>query len=138
MFMTSRLTLETAGDFAVENITDMMMSLVEQSGVQEGQVVVFYQHTTGGVILMEYEAGIMADLEEILEEIAPKQRKYRHHLRGVDFNGHAHIRSALIGASLSIPISEGQVLLGRYQQIMVIDMQTEKEPRSVVIQIFGE
>lgn len=138
MFKTMFLTLETSGGFSVKNVTDELLKFVEQTGVMEGQAFVFYQHTTGGVILMEYEAGIMADLEEVLDEIAPVERVYRHHLRGVDFNGHAHIRSALIGADVTIPIQAGKVLLGRYQQIMIIDMQTENQPRSVVFQVIGE
>lgn len=138
MVITHRLTLETVGGFAVENITDQLERFVEKSGIDEGSALIFYQHTTGGVILMEYEAGIMADLEAILNLIAPEEYEYLHHLRGVDFNGHAHIRSTLLGSSITIPISDGQVLLGRYQQVMVIDMQTETESRSVVIQITGE
>jgi secondary thiamine-phosphate synthase enzyme len=138
MVSTHDLTLETSGGFAIENLTDRLHELVDQSGVSEGSALIFYRHTTGGIMLMEYEAGIMADLEAILESIAPEGYEYLHHLRGVDFNGHAHIRSALLGVSITLPISQGELLLGRYQQVIVIDMQTERAPRSVVIQISGE
>jgi secondary thiamine-phosphate synthase enzyme len=138
MITTHHLKLNTEGDFTVENVTDRLESLVVQSGISDGNVLVFYQHTTGAVMLMEFEAGIMADMEDILDAIAPVDYDYKHHLRGVDFNGHAHIRSAIIGASLIIPIEGGQALLGRYQQVMVIDMQTERKSRSVIIQISGE
>jgi secondary thiamine-phosphate synthase enzyme len=134
---TEKVLLETRGGFAIENVTDKVLEIVAASSVKDGQVLVFYQHTTGAIILDEFEAGIMADLEDILEEIASTTREYKHHLRAVDLNGWAHIRTALLGASVSIPISGGEALLGRYQQIIVIDMQVEHEPRSVIVQVMG-
>lgn len=138
MIKTYQLTLETQGGFAIINLTDQLIDLVSSSGIKEGSALVFYRHTTGAIILDEYEAGIVADLEEVLESITPTDREYWHHLRGVDFNGHAHMRTAILGAHVMIPISEGKILLGRYQQVIVIDMQIERAPRSVVIQITGE
>jgi secondary thiamine-phosphate synthase enzyme len=134
---SNKIILETAGGFAVENITEQVLDAVHQSGISHGNVVVHYQHTTGAVILDEYEAGIIADLEEILDEIAPVSRVYHHHLRAVDRNGWAHIRSALLGSSVTIPIGDGEPLLGRYQQVFVLDMQVECEPRSIIIQVMG-
>ena len=134
---TNKIVLETDGGFAVENITQQVVDAVHQSGINQGNVVVLYQHTTGAVVLDEYEAGIIVDLEEILDEIAPATRDYHHHLRAVDRNGWAHIRSALLGSSVTIPIGDGEPLLGRYQQVFILDMQVECEPRSIIIQVMG-
>lgn len=138
MIRTQQLTLETEGGFAVVNITERVRDIVKSSGIQEGSALVFYRHTTGAVILDEHEAGVIADLEAVLDEISPLDRDYKHHLRAVDFNAHAHVRTALLGAHVVIPITDGDLLLGRYQEILVIDMQTERAPRYVAVTVMGE
>jgi secondary thiamine-phosphate synthase enzyme len=138
MVQTQMITLDSDGGFATINVTDPLRELLAASGIRAGLATVYYQHTTGGVLVTEQEAGVLADLEDVLQELIPVERDYRHHLRAVDFNGHAHIRAALFGPSVTIPVADGQLLLGRYQEILVLDMQTERAPRSVVLQILGE
>jgi secondary thiamine-phosphate synthase enzyme len=132
------VSLETEGGFDVRNITELFKEFVESSGVAEGVGIVCYQHATGSVIIAEHEAGIVADLEDMLEKTAPKERTYLHHRREVDRNGHAHVRSAFMGTSVSVPIYKGTLHMGTYQDILVIDMQTERNPRELVFQAIGE
>ena len=138
MFYTKQITLDTAGNFSVLNITDQVRDFVASTGVKHGQVLVFYKHTTGAVIIGEHEAGIVADMQDMFERIAPVHHDYKHHIKRVDFNGHAHMRSTLMTISVTVPILEGELLLGNYQEILVIDDQTEISPRYLVIQVSGE
>lgn len=91
-----------------------------------------YQHTTGAVVLAEHEAGIVADLEDLLERMAPVNGSYLQHVREVDQNGHAHVRSIVLGTSVSLPILSGSLVLGSYQDILVVDMQTGCNTRQLV------
>jgi len=135
---TKQLELDTGGNFAVVNITDQVRDYVRSTEVQHGQVLVYYRHTTGAVIVGEHEPGIIADLMEMFERIAPIVHEYKHHIRAVDFNGHAHVRSALMTINVIVPILDGELLLGTYQEILVIDDQTDPAPRYVVLQVSGE
>jgi secondary thiamine-phosphate synthase enzyme len=135
---TTTLEIYPGAGFAVQNITHLINKFVESTGVQEGQLVVFYKHTTGSVIIGEHEVGVVADLERVLEVIAPSDGKYLHHVREVDFNGYAHIRAAILPISITIPILGGRLTLGTHQEIQVVDNQPEELPRFVVLQIIGE
>jgi secondary thiamine-phosphate synthase enzyme len=137
MIHTGRVKLDTGGRFAVVNITDQVREFVSKSGINEGVINIFYQHTTGGVIIGEHEAGIIADLQDMFEELIPSKKEYKHHVRDVDFNGHAHVRSALLTISVTVPILDSKLTLGTYQEVLVIDMQTERAPRYVVLQVQG-
>jgi secondary thiamine-phosphate synthase enzyme len=137
MIATKQIELDSRGYFSVTNITDQVRDFARSTGIQHGQVLVFYRHTTGAVIIGEHEPGIIADLQAMFERIAPMEHEYIHHLRDVDFNGHAHVRSALMTINVLIPLFEGELLLGTYQEILVIDDQTDPAPRYVVIQVSG-
>lgn len=124
--------------FAVQNITHLVNDFVSSAGILEGQLILFYKHTTGSIIIGEHETGIIADLEDALEAIAPIDGEYLHHQRAVDFNGYAHIRAAIMPTSLIIPISNGNLVLGTHQEILVVDNQPEELPRFVFLQVTGE
>lgn len=138
MIHTKQLDLDAGGNFDVVNVTDQVREFVSSTGIEHGQVVVYYPHTTGAVFIDEHEAGIIADLQELFERITPITHEYKHHLRGADFNGHAHVRCAVMGITVSIPILDGELLLGTYQDILVVDDQTDPAPRRVVLQVMGE
>lgn len=137
-FETKILEICPGAGYAVENITHHVNEFVSVTGVQEGQLVVFYKHTTGSIIIGEHEAGIVADIERALEMLAPKDGEYFQHLRGIDFNGNAHVRAAFMPTSAIIPIHKGQLVLGTHQEIQVVDNQPEELPRYVVLQVTGE
>ena len=137
-FKTKILEICPGAGFSVQNITHLVNEFVSEQNIQDGQLVLFYKHTTGSIIIGEHEAGVIADLERTLEMITPSDGKYFHHLREVDFNGYAHIRAALMPTSVIIPIFEGRLVLGTHQEIQVVDNQPQELPRFVVMQITGE
>ncbi len=138
MVKTRRIQIESAGKFSTFVITEEAKRFVSESGLREGSLTVFLQHTTGSVMIVEHEAGFLVDLEDVLERLVPLEGDYRHHLVGYDKNGAVHVRSALLSASVTIPVQDGSLLLGTYQDIMVLDMQRENAPRSLVLQVMGE
>jgi secondary thiamine-phosphate synthase enzyme len=138
MIKTEKIVLHSEGNFYPFNLTEKVRWIVKESGVKEGNVLVFYQHATGVLTLLEHEAGVMVDLEDAMNRWIPLEQNYAHHLRGVDDNGAAHIRNALLNSSLVIPILDGNLGLGKYQEIILIDMQTEHSPRSLLVQVWGE
>jgi secondary thiamine-phosphate synthase enzyme len=138
MIIAKQIELLSDGHFNVLNITDQVADFVQDSGIQNGQVLVFFQHTTGAVIVGEHETGIVADLEDMFERIIPTNYPFKHHIRAVDFNGHAHLRAALMPTSVTIPVINGKLALGTYQEILVIDDQIDQEPRYLILQVMGE
>ncbi len=138
MITSKQLKMHSDGRFNVVNITDQVREFLASTGMRHGQLCVFYQHTTGAVIIGEHEAGIIADLEDMLERIAPTDYPYLHHIRAVDCNGHAHVRAAILSTSVTIPFIDGKLVLGTFQEILVIDDQVDQEPRYLVVQAIGE
>ncbi|MEA3375877.1 MAG: secondary thiamine-phosphate synthase enzyme YjbQ [Chloroflexota bacterium] len=138
MVVHDELHLETEGHCHVVDITGQVEQAVESSGVADGTVTIFCPGSTGGVTTMEYESGVVHDLEQVLDEIAPPDREYRHHLRWGDDNGHSHVRAAMVGPSLTVPIVGGLLTLGTWQQIVFLDFDTRARARRLVVQIVGE
>jgi len=138
MVVTKEITLETQGNCDVHNITSSVSRTVRSSGLQAGIVTVFCPGATGGVMTMEYEAGLLADLRQVLDEIVPPDRGYLHGVRAGDDNGHSHLRAALVGSSLTIPVAGGKLILGAWQQILFLDFDTRPRSRRLIVQIMGE
>jgi secondary thiamine-phosphate synthase enzyme len=138
MVITQELSLHTQGNCDVQDITPQVEEAVRDSGLQAGIATVFCPGATGGLTTIEYESGVVADLRQILDEIVPPDRDYRHHLRWGDDNGHSHVRAALIGPSLTVPFVEGRLTLGTWQQIVFLDHDTRPRSRRLVLQILGE
>jgi secondary thiamine-phosphate synthase enzyme len=138
MVITQELSLHTQGNCDVQDITPQVQGALRDSGLQAGIATVFCPGSTGGLTTIEYESGVVADLRQILDEIVPLDRDYRHHLRWGDDNGHSHVRAALIGPSLTVPFVEGSLTLGTWQQIVFLDLDTHPRSRRLVLQIVGE
>ena len=138
MLYFETITFESEGSWYSINITEQVRDILKRSGLKQGMMLIFYQHTTGGVMVIEHEAGFLADFEDNLERLIPSNGDYLHHLRGVDRNGAAHVRTAIIPISVVIPVQTGDLALGEYQDILVVDMQPELKMRSVLIQVMGE
>jgi len=136
--ITEKIILDSDGGFSSFILTEQVRSFVHSSGVKEGFALVFFQHTTGAVMIVEHEAGFLVDLEDTLERLVPGKSGYKHHMVGYDLNGAMHVRNSLLNSSVQIPISGGDLLLGQYQDIMVLDMQRERSPRHLVFQVYGE
>lgn len=138
MILTQKLHFLSEGDFYPLNITDPVQSVVNSSGVKKGQVLIYYQHTTGAIAIIEHECGIMVDLEDVLERLAPLKGDYYHHRRGYDQNGAAHVRTAILNVSVILPIDGGRMMLGEYQEIVMIDFDPGLKTRTVIVQVIGE
>lgn len=107
--------------------------------MQEGQVTVFAIGSTMGITCVEFEPGLVkTDLPDFFEKIAPYKADYAHHGTWGDDNGAAHVRASLLGSSLVIPFSDGQLILGTWQQIISIDFDTRPRSRKAVVQITGK
>lgn len=131
------LRLETAGDGQIVDLTDGVRSVVRTSGVVHGVAVVFARGSTVAVTTMEYEPGGVADLTELLERLVPRTGDYEHNRRNADTNAHAHLRAALIGPSESVPVVDGALVLGTWQQIVLIDFDDRPRRREVAIQLLS-
>ncbi|MFQ5857258.1 MAG: secondary thiamine-phosphate synthase enzyme YjbQ [Anaerolineae bacterium] len=138
MVTTQRIKLETKGHGDVHDVTRQVASAVQQSGLRAGTVAVFTPSSTSALTTIEYESGCLADLNRLLDEIAPPGRDYAHNLRWGDGNGHSHIRAALLGPSLTIPFVDGRLTLGTWQQIVLCDFDNRARHRELVVQIVGE
>jgi len=138
MIITRELHLRTQGHTDAVDITPLVEAAVAEAQRDAGTVTLFCPGSTAGLTTIEFEDGVVADLQRVLDEIAPSDRAYRHHLRWGDDNGSAHVRAALVGPSLVVPFAGGRLLLGTWQQIVFLDFDTGPRSRKVVAQIMGE
>jgi secondary thiamine-phosphate synthase enzyme len=140
MIVTETIELESEGNFYTFNVTEQVRDVVSRSGVRHGSVLVFYRHTTGAVLAIEHEVGLLADLEDVFEQLAPIEGAWKHHRRGYDANGGAHVRTAFLNPSMTVPVIDGELLLGTYQEILVADFDPVDgtRTRKLVVQVSGE
>jgi secondary thiamine-phosphate synthase enzyme len=138
MIRTTIISLSTRGNADILDITDEIMGAVSKSGIQAGTATVFCPSSTSGVTTIEYESGALNDLRRLFDEIVPPDREYAHNARWGDGNGHSHVRAALIGASLTIPVVKGGLTLGTWQQIIYVDFDVRPRQRELVLQVIGE
>jgi secondary thiamine-phosphate synthase enzyme len=135
---TFDLSLETSGDSDLIDITDRVKKVVRDSGILSGIVTIFVPGSTAGVTTIEYEDGAVRDFQGAIERIAPKGIHYYHDAKWGDGNGYSHIRASLLGPSLTVPFSSSRLLLGTWQQIVLLDFDNRPRSRRVLIQVLGE
>ncbi|MBL4654465.1 MAG: YjbQ family protein [Bacteroidia bacterium] len=136
---TSHIVFDTTGQTDIVDITQEVQKNVSEAGFKEGNVTVFGIGSTTGITTIEYEPGLVkTDLPEFYEKIAPYGHNYEHHNMWGDDNGSSHVRATLQGCSLTVPFTDGQLLLGTWQQIIFIDFDTRPRSRKVVTQIIGK
>lgn len=135
---SSEKRYSTKGKSSMVNLTEDAEESVEKSKMSSGIMTVFVIGSTASITTIEYEPGLLKDLPEALEKIAPYSKDYEHHKTWGDYNGASHIRASLIGPSLALPFKEGKLLLGTWQQIVLIDFDTHPRERTVVFQLVGE
>jgi secondary thiamine-phosphate synthase enzyme len=131
------LRLQTGGDAAVVDLTEGVRSVVSRSGVDAGAVVVFAVGATVGVTTIEYEPGAVADLQALLDRLIPPDGEYEHNVRNHDTNAHSHLRAALIGSSETVPIVGGELGLGTWQQLVLVDFDDRPRERIVSVQVLS-
>jgi secondary thiamine-phosphate synthase enzyme len=134
---TGQLRFSTDGDGDVIDLTDGVESVLESSGVENGMVSVFVPGSTAAVTAMEHEPGGVRDLREALERLVPAQGDYEHNRLNHDTNSHAHIRAAIVGPSETVPVRDGGLALGTWQQLVLIDFDDRPRQRTVVVQVIG-
>jgi secondary thiamine-phosphate synthase enzyme len=131
------LTVDTRGDGEVIDVTGDAQKAVDNSGFRDGLCTVFVAHSTCGVTTIECEPGCNADLNEVLETVAPQQRRWEHNERNADTNGHSHVRAALVGPSVTVPFRDGSLALGVWQKVVCIDFDDRPRTRRLVVQLLG-
>ena len=138
MVKTYTLQLSTKGNSEITDITPQIARALLAAKLASGTVTVFCPGSTAGVTTIEFEPGAVADLRACFERIAPEDLTYQHELRWHDGNGHSHVRASLLGPSLTVPFSDGKLLLGTWQQIILVDFDNRPRQREVVLQFVGE
>jgi secondary thiamine-phosphate synthase enzyme len=135
---STAFSIETAGFTDIHDITSRASRFVSSSGVHDGMLVVFVPGSTAGVTTIEYEDGALEDLKNAIARVAPEGLHYAHDARWGDGNGFAHVRAAMLGPSLTIPVLHGRLGLGTWQQIILVDFDNRPRERNVILQVVGE
>jgi secondary thiamine-phosphate synthase enzyme len=138
MTYSETISLSTKGFSDIIDITDPVASVVGHSKIKDGLVTVFCPGSTGAVTTIEYESGVLRDLQMAIEKIVPSNIPYEHDKRWGDGNGFSHVRAALMKPSLSIPIIKGRLTLGTWQQIVFIDFDNRRRERNLFVHILGD
>ena len=132
---SGELRLSTQGDGDTVDITAGVQRVVESSGVGEGSAIAFVRGSTAAITTMEYEPGGVHDLRELLDRLIPAEGDYEHNRLNHDTNSHAHQRASIVGSSEAVPILDGRLALGTWQQIVLIDFDDRSRDRAVVVQV---
>ncbi len=138
MVVSATIAVQSKGFTDILDITDKVELEVAASKVRNGVVTVFVKGSTAAVSTMEYEPGLIADLQRTLEKLIPSNVPYNHDMRWGDGNGFSHIRATMMGPSLTIPIQNGRLSLGTWQQVILIDFDNRPRRREILLQIVGE
>jgi len=136
--ITKSISLNTRGAGDLLDITAHIQSLLSQTKLKEGNVVVFVVGSTAGITSFEYEGGLIKDMRDIYEKLAPSNKHYAHDDTWQDANGFSHIRAALQGPSMTIPFEDGRLILGTWQQIVLAEFDNRSRTRKIVAQFMGE
>ena len=135
---TKIITVFSNGENDMIDITRQTAQAIKLSNLQDGIVVIFVSGSTAAVTTIEYEPGLKKDFPKMLARLAPGDIEYEHDNRWHDGNGHSHVRASLIGPSLTVPFKNGRLMLGVWQQIVVLEMDTRGRERNIVLQMIGE
>lgn len=134
---TKIIEVKTKGFTDIVDLSDEIQKFLSETKIQDGTLIVFVPGSTAGITTLEYEPGLKKDIPAFLEKILPYRYNYEHHKTWHDDNGSAHIRAALIGPSESVPIIDGKLACGTWQQVVLIDFDTSARTRKVILQVVG-
>ncbi len=132
------INLMTAGEVDIIDITGMVQSVVDRSGIKNGMVLVFAIGSTAAITTIEYEPGLKKDLPAALERLFPKGINYEHEKTWHDGNGHSHIRASFLKPDLCVPVVDGNLVLGTWQQIVFVELDVRKRSRRIAVQVMGD
>jgi secondary thiamine-phosphate synthase enzyme len=136
--VTKELVISTPGEDAIIDLTDDLNDFVKKSKIQNGIAHLFVVGSTGALTTVEYEPGLLQDIPAALERLIPRDITYAHHETWHDDNGHSHVRASLIGPSLTVPIRDGSIVHGTWQQIVFLELDTSAHTRRILVTIIGE
>jgi len=135
---TGRIGLRTSAKDEVLDITEKVQEIVHGSKVKNGLACVFVVGSTAAVTTVEHEPGLVQDMQDAMDRLYPKGSDYEHHRRWGDGNGHSHVRASFVGPSLTVPVVDGNLVLGTWQQIVFMEFDNKPRSREVLVQIVGE
>jgi secondary thiamine-phosphate synthase enzyme len=135
---TKTFSQKTSGFCDIIDITAKVREHIEKEKIKQGTVTVFVSGSTAALTTIEFESGLVQDLKEFVEKLIPSDRRYHHDDRWGDDNGFSHLRAALFGPSLAIPIENGRPVLGTWQQIVLLDFDNRSRTREIMVQLMGE
>ncbi|MCH8823639.1 MAG: YjbQ family protein [Planctomycetes bacterium] len=138
MVVQDQIKLQTSGHGHMSNITDDVQMIVQNSSVKTGTVHIFNVGSTGAIGAIEFEPGLQKDLPEILDKLIPPNTEYGHEQAWHDGNGHSHLQATLLGPSLTVPVSEGSLVLGTWQQIIHLECDVRPHERKLIVTVMGE
>lgn len=136
--VTERFSVSALGNSEVIDITEHVAAILGQGKLLEGIATVFVAGSTASITTTEYEPGLRRDIPEALQRLAPQGARYHHDDTWHDGNGHSHVRAAVMGPSLTIPFSRGELLLGTWQQIVLVDHDNRPRDRTIIVQLIGK
>ncbi|RLF83179.1 YjbQ family protein [Thermococci archaeon] len=134
--LTEELRFSTRGEIDLVDITRDIEEIVEKSEIKNGQVLVFVPGATGAIVTIEHENGLLEDFKRVLRKLVPRGAGYKHDI--IDNNAHSHLRVSLLGSSVVLPIVEGKVVRGIWQQIFFVELDVRPRRRRLVVQIMGD
>jgi len=138
LIVQNKISMSTKGFNDIQDITPALRDLLDDSEMKNGHIIVFVTGSTGALTTIEYEPGLLQDFPEMLEKIASMNTTYNHDRTWHDGNGYAHLRSSLIGPSITVPFEAGQMVLGTWQQVIFLDFDNRPRQRQLHVQIVGE
>lgn len=138
MVHQEQISLSTKGDGDMQDLTDKVNQILENSGIQIGMAHIFNVGSTGAIGAIEFEPGLQRDLPKILNKLIPPSRDYGHEQTWHDGNGHSHLQATWLGPELTVPVSNGALVLGTWQQIFHLDCDNKPRHRQVVVTVYGE
>lgn len=136
--ITKTITISSRGENDMIDLTQSTSKAVQETDLKDGIVTIFVEGSTAAVTTIEYEPGLRTDFPKMLSRIVPKNIEYEHDKTWHDGNGHSHVRASLVGPSLTIPFKDSRLLLGTWQQIVIIEMDIRQRKRQIILQIMGE
>jgi len=135
---SEEISIKTTSKTDVIDITSNVLKVLSRSGIMNGVASLFVPGSTAALTTIEYESGVITDLKKAIDRLASQDIYYEHNERWEDGNGYAHVRAALLGPSLHIPVIDGKLSLGTWQQIVLLDFDNRPRQRQVIIQLLGE
>ncbi len=136
--ITKTIKVKTKGQDSIIDITKQTSNGVKDSNLKKGIATIFVSGSTAAITTIEFEPGLISDFPKMLDRVAPRDIEYGHEKMWHDGNGHSHVRASLVGPSLTVPFSNGELMLGTWQQIVLVELDTKSRDRSLILQIIGE